>query len=125
MKIKKNITLLFTSLFSIYFIFIGAVQSQGIDNLSKLKWLDNANPVQDAEKAISDGDLRLRAIYGYSLIVPGIERDEYDEYEKKHGFNPIAGTSDSLETSEHARLQHIASEYCLKYNNVILKAAFK
>ncbi len=125
MKIKKNITLLITSLFCIYFIFVETVQGQGIDNASELKWLDNANPVQDAEKAILEGDFRLRAIYGYSLIVPGIEQDEYDEYEKKLGFNPIAGTSDSLANSEHARLQQAASVYCLKYNNVLLKAVSK
>ena len=90
------------------------------DFVEKLKWLESANPELDAKNAIDRSDFRLRAIYGYVLIVPGVGQGDYDEYKKIFGFNPIEGTSDSLVSAEHARLNQLASEYAFRYNKVIL-----
>jgi hypothetical protein len=95
-------------------------QEQKNDLVEKLRWIASANPNLDARQAIKRKDFRLRAIYGYSLIVPGIEQTNYDEYQKKFGFNPIEGTSDSLVSAEHARLNQLAYKYAQKYNEVIL-----
>ncbi len=90
------------------------------DSVEKLKWLESANPELDAITAIDRKDFRLRAIYGYVLTVPGVDQRDYDEYKKTFGFNPIEGTGDSLISSEHARLNQLASEYAFRYNKVIL-----
>jgi hypothetical protein len=90
------------------------------DFVEKLKWLESANPELDAKNAIDRKDFRLRAIYGYVLIVPGLDQRDYDEYKKTFGFNPIEGTSDSLISSDHARFNQLASEYAFRYNKVIL-----
>ena len=95
-------------------------QEQKNDLVEKLRWIESANPDLDARQAIKRKDFRLRAIYGYSLIVPGVEQTNYDEYQKKYGFNPIEGTSDSLVNAEHARLNQLAYRYAEKYNEVIL-----
>lgn len=95
-------------------------QEQKNDLVEKLRWIESANPDLDARQAIKRKDFRLRAIYGYSLIVPGVEQTNYVEYQKKYGFNPIEGTSDSLVNAEHARLNQLAYTYAEKYNEVIL-----
>ena len=120
---KKNQSYWLRSLVTISFIFFSfcaTAQEQKVDQVAKLKWLDSANPVLDAKKAIKKGDYRLRAIFGYAVKVPGIDQGKYEDYKKIYGFNPIEGTSDALVSSEHVRLQHLASEYALKYNKVIL-----
>jgi hypothetical protein len=95
-------------------------QGNKVDPVEKLKWLESANPELDAKKAIDRKDFRLRAIYGYVLSVPGVGQRDYDEYKRTFGFNPIEGTSDSLISGEHARLNQLASEYAFRYNKVIL-----
>ena len=90
------------------------------DPVEKLKWLESANPELDAKRAIDRKDFRLRAVYGYILLAPGVDQRDYNEYKKTFGFNPIEGTSDSLINGEHARLNRLASEYAFRYNKVIL-----
>ena len=90
------------------------------NSVKKLKWLESANPKVDAKKAITQKDFRLRAIYGYVLMIPGVNQENWIKYENKYGVNPIEGTSDNLINDEHARLQKLASEYALEYNKIIL-----
>jgi hypothetical protein len=90
------------------------------NSVKKLKWLESAKPEVDAKKAIIQKDFRLRAIYGYVLMIPGVNQKNWIKYENKYGVNPIEGTSDNLINDEHARLQKLASEYALKYNKMIL-----
>ena len=91
------------------------------DPVKQLKWLETANPENDAKKAIEEKDFRLRATYGYVLEIPGVDPKDWVEYEKTYGVNPIEGTSDSLINKEHMRLSKLAHEYAAKYNKVILK----
>ena len=91
------------------------------DPVEQLKWLDSANPKNDAKKAIEEKDFRLRGTYGYALEIPGVDPKDWVEYEKTYGVNPIEGTSDSLINKEHMRLSKLAHEYAAKYNKVILK----
>jgi hypothetical protein len=98
---------------------------ENADEVSLLKWLDNADPERDARSALEKHDFRLRAVYGYALIVPGVDTSSYGQYEKKYGFNPIMGTSDVRRSAEHARLNKRAYDYALRYNRTILKNAPK
>jgi hypothetical protein len=117
----KQIFIILLVLASLLALLSNAVaQEQKNDAVVKLKWIESANPDLDARQAIKRKDFRLRAIYGYSLIVPGVKQADYDEYQKKFGINPIEGTSDSFITVEHARLNQLAYKYAQKYNEVIL-----
>ena len=121
MNKMKLILFLLLSLFIHLGMFSYAIAGEvSPDPVEKLKWLESANPEMDAKKAIAEKDFRLRAIYGYVLMIPGVNQEDWIEYEKTYGLNPIEGTSDSLINEEHARLQKLASEYALKYNKVIL-----
>jgi len=95
-------------------------QEQKNDLGEKLRWIESANPNLDARQAIERKDFRLRAIYGYTLIIPGVDQKNYDEYKIKFGFKPIEGTSDHFVSAEHARLNQLAYKYAQKYNEVIL-----
>lgn len=109
-----------------------AIAEERADAIALLKWLNDADPVKDAHKAIEKGDCRLRAVYGEALEVPGFDFSKgynqelsgtYNYFRTKYGLNPIEGTSDVLFGAEHARLNKRAYEYALEYNRIILKHA--
>ena len=91
------------------------------DPVEQLKWLETANPENDAKKAIEEKDFRLRATYGYALEIPGVDQKDWIEYEKTYGVNPIEGTSDTSINKEHMRLSKLARDYATEYNKIILK----
>ena len=116
----KVLIVAFVSIFLIVQPFL--VSGQAVkDPIEKLKWLESADAIANARQAISKKDFRLRAIYGYRLIVPGADESKFDEYREKFGFNPIDGTSDTLLNEEHGRLNRLAFEYAQAYNKEILK----
>ena len=109
----------------IVLIFVSGILSAGEESVEKLQWLKKANPVEDANNALKNGDSRLRAIYGFVLFIPGKKYEEFSELENKYGINPIEGTSDSLSGSEHKKLNDLAIEYAKKYNEVIFNQGAK
>lgn len=121
-KMNKFIIILLVILFSFSAApsLAGDKNQKSIDPVEQLRWLYKANPEKDATKAIAKGDLRLRAVYGYTLSVPGIKGD-YTKYKETYGINPIEGTSDSLQNEEHGNLNALATKYAEKYNRIILK----
>jgi len=98
--------------------FINTLQAAGIETL---KWLETANPQTDAINAVNNNDLRLRAVYGFTLSIPGTEPSKVMKYKASYGINPIIGTSDTIENKEHGRLIKLANEYAKQYNGIILK----
>ena len=94
--------------------------SDSPSQVEKLRWLEQANPIQDATQAFNQGDHRLRAVYGYTLEIPGVTKEEYVEYKNRYGVNPIEGTSDSLLSDEHAQLNKLAYDYAIQYNKTII-----
>ena len=98
----------------------GTEQQTSINPVDQLQWLYKVNPEKDANQAIAKGDFRLMAVYGYTLIVPGIKGD-YRKYEKTYGIHPIEGTSDFIKNNEHGKLNALAKKYAEKYNLTILK----
>lgn len=91
------------------------------DEVKQLKWIETALAQDDARKAIEQKDYRLRALYGYTLVIPGVAQEDYERIKKLYGIKPIEGTSDSIKSPEQARLNKLAYEYALKYNNFILQ----
>lgn len=87
-----------------------------------LSWLDDADPVLDARMALDKGDNRLRAVHGFSLILPGVPSEKYSDVKEKYGFKVIEGTSDYILSEEHGRLNALAIEYSEKYNQEILNS---
>ncbi len=98
-----------------------AQQTPVPEAVTRLRWLDGAKPEVDAQRALANGDHTLRGVYGLSLVIPGIPKP-YDEqfYEAAYGVIPIEGTSDCLESDEHARLVSVAHEYAAIYNRYLL-----
>ena len=101
-------------------VFSSVAEEASFDPGEKLKWIESANPEADAKKAISEKDYRLLAIHGFVLMIPGVNKEDWIEYEQIYGVFPIEGTSDALINEEHARLQNLAFEYGARYNKVIL-----
>jgi len=83
-----------------------------------LRCVETADPIRNAQHAIQDGDLRLLGIYGVGLSVPAAKRAIFDHY----SVRGIPGTSDCINSGEHARLQELAWHYAEKYNQIILDA---
>jgi hypothetical protein len=88
--------------------------------VAQLRWLETANAVADADRALTSGDHRLMAVHGYSLMIPGVDGRRYFDYEQRFGVRPIAGTSDFIEGPEHMRLVQLAHRYAQGYNTRVL-----
>ncbi|MCP5161202.1 MAG: hypothetical protein H6999_05005 [Hahellaceae bacterium] len=87
----------------------------------KMGWLYDANPNEDALSSISRGDYRFVAVYGYSLVIPGVPMDCFSSFaEIEKWTKPIDGTSDAVDNYEHAKLNEIARVYAGWYNVQIL-----
>jgi hypothetical protein len=89
-------------------------------SVAKLRWLEHADPIVDAQNALASKDHRLVGVYGYTLSAPGIETSQQRTYQERYGIRPIEGTSDALESEEHERLVRKATEYAERYNRHML-----
>jgi hypothetical protein len=85
----------------------------------KLQWLKDANPQQDAKKAIAAGDFRLMALPQRAIIIPGIPVDKMNKYELYCGVKLIEGVSDTVLNDGHLQLMKKAHQYALQYNAII------
>jgi hypothetical protein len=85
----------------------------------KLRWIDQASPVAEAQAAIEQGDCALLGVYGYTLVVPGVGEARRQELEKECGVRPIDGTGDVWVNKEHGRLIQKATEYVRIYNQYV------
>jgi hypothetical protein len=81
--------------------------------VGKLAWLNAADPERDFSKAIETKDYRFRGLYGYTLVVPSVNRS-YISIETD--VKPIEGTSDLVLGYEHAKLIAIALTYASDFN---------
>jgi|SRR5438876_2681628 len=93
----------------------------GDDALTELRRLKSADPVADADRAVSAGDTRLLGLAGFALEVPGAsERDR-----RQLGVREIRGTTDVFDSVEHLQLQELARGYAERYNRRVLQRAAK
>jgi hypothetical protein len=88
--------------------------------IQSLRWLEKADPIADAKKALAIGDHRLRAVNGLTVSIPGTDRKDFDSFQRKYGINAIEGTTDGLINKEHRRLALMAIKYSEIYNRQIL-----
>ena len=114
------ILVIFSGIFFLGLSFAAANELQK-DNIEKLRWIESASPENDAKKAIERNDFRLKAVYGYSIEIPGVSPEDQAKARYFYGIDVISGTSDSLVDKEHARLNKLAIEYAEKYNHYILR----
>jgi hypothetical protein len=87
-------------------------------NDSELSRLEDANPVDDANEAIRQNDLRFLAVRGYTITVPGID-DYPEQFAEKYKYRIIEGTTDTPKNNEEFKLQDKAVKYAKAYNIVI------
>jgi hypothetical protein len=85
----------------------------------KLQWIKDANPQQDAEKALAAGDFRLMGLPQRAVIIPGVPVERMNQYELKCGVKLIDGVSDTVLNNNHLQLMKMAHQYALQYNAII------
>jgi hypothetical protein len=91
------------------------------DFVKQLQWVENADPVADAKKAVDRSEFTFLGVYGFTWTIPGIDESKKFELRKKYGLKIIEGTSDAVQGDEHTRLQGLATEYAKKYNLYLLE----
>jgi len=62
-----------------------------------LQWIKKADATSDAKEALNNGDFRYKAVYGISLMIPGIDGNNGD-------YVAIEGTSDAICSRKHEKL---------------------
>ena len=92
----------------------GRIERNDNQVVNKMSWLLDAHPYYDYLSAIEAEDFRFKGVYGYSLRIPQVHRWCINDIEKE--VNPIEGTSDAVESYEHARMQAIAQVYASWFN---------
>ncbi|HVS87057.1 MAG TPA: hypothetical protein VHF01_02420 [Candidatus Acidoferrum sp.] len=92
------------------------VQNVDYGELRKLR-IDHA--VSDARESLAAKDIRLLAVRGYTVEVPGV-REDVRAIECTYGIRIIEGTSDAIEGPEHQQLIANARAYAEKYNQTIV-----
>lgn len=88
----------------------------GPDNIKvvdEMSWLNQADPMEDFEKAIARSDFRFIGLYGVGAYVPVVNIQCLNP---EKDINFVKGTSDGLEGYEHAKLNAIAKVYADNYN---------
>jgi len=82
------------------------------------------NAVEDARHAVAMNDIRLFAVYGITIELPGVT-DDSPETRKKFGYRIIEGTSDALKDVEERKLNDNARAYAASYNKEIMAEVAK
>src|SRR5574340_673098 len=95
--------------------------TDGKEIIESLRWVENADPIKNANHAIETKDYRFLGIAGRGVAVPGLPDGLYWEYTKKYGINVIKGTSDNVWGEEHLRLIRLATKYAETYNKKMLE----
>lgn len=118
----------------LYIILVFAAASAASDSrlkedIEQLRWIEHADPVEDANKAITKDDCRLRTMPGYDTVYPGVDLNVSDKYSTLYGESQIKGTRHSLSFGGigniHTKLQSLALAYAKKYNPIIVNAIEK
>ncbi|MBL4602204.1 MAG: HEAT repeat domain-containing protein [Emcibacteraceae bacterium] len=87
--------------------------------VAKLLWIDKANAIEDAEKAIDEGDFNYKAVSWYTYILPGVEGVNHSKALIDKKYTNIEGTSGAICSDQHLRLNRIAVDYAIEYNKFI------
>lgn len=104
------------SVFTLLLIIISTSSSACEENII-LEWVKTADAVSDAKKNVTNGEYRFKAMYEYTLMLPGLAETEEYEAKTKDYFVAIEGTSD---TPCNIKLVNLAIKYAKNYNLKIL-----
>jgi hypothetical protein len=73
----------------------------------------------DARSALSRGDRRLLAVYGYTVEVPGVDKP-VATLRQKFGLRMLEGTSDAIKSPQDKIMNANARQYATKYNQIVI-----
>jgi hypothetical protein len=82
------------------------------------------NAESDARSAVAHGDKRLLAVYGYTLMVPGVH-DDASALRAKYGLRILNGTSDAYKDSSDREFNENARKYASIYNRIVVAESSK
>jgi hypothetical protein len=88
------------------------------EELGRLRYAD---PAKDLQVSMQKGDCRFVGLQGFTIYVPGLNEPDLERYRAKYGVNVIKGTSDAIETPEHAELIEVGRDYAEHYNHLLLQ----
>jgi hypothetical protein len=86
----------------------------------KLQWVAHANADSDAARALAANDHRLMAIYGSTLVIPGVDSGEQARYMDLYGVHTLEGTGDMFESAQGVAVIAAATDYAVRYNTFVL-----
>lgn len=99
------------------------------EDIKQLRWIESADPIQDANRAIAQDDCRLKTMPGYTTVYPGVDINVSDKYSTLYGEYRIKGTRHSHSFGGigniHTKLQSKALGYAKKYNPIVVNAIEK
>jgi hypothetical protein len=84
-----------------------------------LRALNTEDPAADLRTNIGNGDYRFIDIYGFVCYPPGVTEQELPLV-SKYGMRALDGTSDAIESDEHAALMRKAVKYAETYNELLV-----
>lgn len=90
--------------------------------VQKLVDLQQRNPINDAQKAITSGDKRFIAKAGRGLNIPNIDPTTYSSVKRHCGLRYEYGFGDVLYGANHRRYYSAFMQYAGQYNSTILAA---
>ena len=104
------------------------VMARSLDSLNRL------NPLDDARASVARGDLRLWAVEGYVLQLPGVPDSAFAGLKQRLGFRVMPWTGDMtmlvrrqteagwVVDSTHGMWQGAAYRYAQQYNREVLQS---
>jgi uncharacterized protein (DUF924 family) len=105
----------------LFVVFMVALSVPGCEKsepevVTKLRWLDKADAIADANAAFAKKHYALKAVNGYTTDVPGADSPNVAQVLQQFGHEVIEGTSDMYESDEHGKLVEKAYAYAKGYN---------
>jgi len=90
----------------------------GCRDTKQLGWLDGADPISDANTNFRQGNMKLFAVYGFTIMLPGLDSGAEFEQKESGNYIPIEGTADdSCDRVQNEK----ATEYAKLYNQKIME----
>lgn len=87
--------------------------------VAALRWLDTADPVADAQRAIAEQRPALLTLGGRGAPTPGISAEERARLETRCPAQLLPGATDVVRGDAHLEYLRRARHYAEQYNRVI------
>jgi hypothetical protein len=120
----KGKVILYIALLSLSATSFADVTPTGSIKPEMVAQLKVSNAESDARGAVAHGDKRLLAVYGYTLMVPGV-RGDASELRARYGLRILEGTSDAYKDASDREFNETARKYAATYNRVVIAESSK